>query len=416
MAVASTTALQELATRVAGVEEQLGRLSQALSALDQRVTQGVQGHTAVHDAQIQQKQEIDQLRADCAANYNWTQQELTTIRQMRVPSSQGQLFDLKLMTPPQFGDSNLKFKDWSYKLMNYMGAKNRNLKVAMDQAARHPDPIKDTDITSFGTTSDADDFLDSVLCAITLGEALEVVKGSDLQLGLEKWRQLVKRFDPTTNYTRFSDVRNLMTVSRVDMNLLPARIQQWENDELTMIKRGGSKLPEEHRMMALFQMCPEDVQKEIEWRADHYDTYAKIKERVLNLAQTRTSGTVPMHIGNFQEPLPEDAPEELCDPVTGELYALSGPPGQRKYAKEAEGQGQGQGQGAGHARMLSLRPRGPRSRRVQGVGSRRRRTPPRVPSEQHRSRGRGRGPSGRPAGTGAQQLRAPLRPWGLRLR
>ena len=113
-------------------------------------------------------------------------------------ASTGGLIDTKLLTKPNTfageGDGKDSWMNWSFKMKAYFAAMNPRMSVLLEAASAQGDEIlHDTmgeqDI-QYSTS------LYYVLSLLTDGEALDIVRNSPTNNGLEVWRRMVMRWEP----------------------------------------------------------------------------------------------------------------------------------------------------------------------------------------------------------------------------
>ena len=339
-------AAEAFVARLVALEQGSQQLEQRTNELDQRISASVQAHTAVHGEQIQHAQTIQRLASDLAnlgAQLNIVQHSVAAAQ--TGGSRTNRMIDPKTMAPERFGKPHgPHWKDWSYSVKDWVAIYHHGLRDALSAAEGSTNSIGDGDLTTFGVSADVDNDLKHLLIAKTEGDAREVVRGADQKPGLEQWRKLAEKYDPRGAGRNLADTLAVLQPGRAEsLATLGAKIQEWENAERRQIQRGnGIRYPEDARVALLLGMCPVDVQRELEFRQDLYDTYEKMKSQILFITNTRTQGQTPMQLGNTQSC---DMVEEVYEDENGELYRLETKDGKKTITKAPRGAGKGGGKG-----------------------------------------------------------------------
>ena len=92
----------------------------------------------------------------------------------------------------RFGKKNgPSWRTWSYLARDFVGVVHAVLKQAMKNAENRKLPIAVTNLPhDIGVTNEMDQELQHFLISRTEGEALEVVRGAERELGVEQWGRL----------------------------------------------------------------------------------------------------------------------------------------------------------------------------------------------------------------------------------
>ena len=135
-----------------------------------------------------------------------------------------------------------------------------------------------------------DQELQHLLISRTEGEALEVVRGAERELGLEQWRRLAALYDPSVAGRSLDDSRQILSPPKAaKIDDLSHAIQAWENLERRHRERTGDQLPIDMRLAILLSMWfRETAQQHL------FPDYAQMRAHIVTVINNRTRGLAPM--------------------------------------------------------------------------------------------------------------------------
>eukprot|EP00972_Heterocapsa_arctica_P059389 8757903-Heterocapsa_arctica.AAC.1 len=82
-------------------------------------------------------------------------------------------------------------------------------------------------------------------------EALQIVKNSVKEIGLDAWRRLCKIYDPNNPQTNRALLKRVLRPPRVVLENISSQIETWEQDFRLYKERTEEHLPDSMRRMCL---------------------------------------------------------------------------------------------------------------------------------------------------------------------
>ena len=227
--------------------------------------------------------------------------------------------------PPSFGrgDSAHLEKDfptWQRKVKNYVVGVHADMEAALDWAAETPKTLQGPagelmlDQT-FGEQADENDKIEKlleknqqlfqILMNLTEAEANDIVCNSGSK-GLEAWRKLARRWDPSTGGRARNMLRFLIAPGRVKLEDLAGSVERWEEKMRRYCNsrdRRGKKreIPEEIQMAALESMTPVDLESHLQLSQTRLETYEQMRAEVVTYLETRVGKNIKDTVTSSRE-------------------------------------------------------------------------------------------------------------------
>ena len=229
------------------------------------------------------------------------------------------LVDPKGLGKPYVYDSDQKkWPTWSFKTANYFTAvfpdARRMLEVAEDSGDQEitADILEDhfgdgADVLDqIGNYREIDDQIYTALTQLCEGESLDIVKNVGSKSGLEAWRKLTRRYDPTTVNRRRNLMSSILSPGSFKVNELLAAIERWEEQVRQFERRRnayGERKPIDDEIKAgiLQQMCPENLRNHLYMNASRFRNYLEIRTEIISYLEARNQNDVasPMDVGSM---------------------------------------------------------------------------------------------------------------------
>ena len=298
--------MEQMMAAITQMQQQLQQQAAANTNLQQQVQQ--------QQAQLQGlTQQNQQLQAGSLASFQALAtlpdliQSLKEQLERNPKAERGQLVDAKGIGKPYvFQNDDDKFRTWAAKAESFMvGALGEKWRKAFEWAVE-----SDTVITVSGADdvwgSGADDgsgldeteFKNAVgqiytaLTQLTDGESFDLVRGAGPGNGLESWRKLHRRFDPATGGRKRNLLKSMLNPGRCTYSELGSGLEKWED----MVKRYESrkndkgereKLGEDIKMSTLESLVPEDLEKHLLMNQSRLKTYELMREEIVGFVEAR---------------------------------------------------------------------------------------------------------------------------------
>ena len=203
-------------------------------------------------------------------------------------------------------EASQAWRQWSYRLELWL----KILAWATSQDAE----VKVSDLS--GTTvagvteqvlKDFNRQLEVVLGTLTVDSPGDIAMNSSSGCGLEMYRRLHSRLDPTDMVTSMRWLRALMSTHPVEEvhELIPA-IERWEDMRRRYAQRKDCEaLKEQQKMVSLLGLAPESLQSHLELNLSRLSTYDALRREMVAYAENRRafsedSGAVPMELDACQ--------------------------------------------------------------------------------------------------------------------
>ncbi|CAK0821340.1 unnamed protein product, partial [Prorocentrum cordatum] len=224
--------------------------------------------------------------------------------QIRGASSMGPaahgLVDTKgIGKPTTMGDDQEKFGAWNRKMENYVigvygesfrpvlrwaAEAERPVTIAGAQAAHDGVPELETKVNQLyaaliSTTADG-------------SESNDLVTGAPDGNGLEAWRKLHRRWDPTTGPRKRLILRSIISPPKCSADELGSALEKWIQQIGRYERRQGedglAELPEDIKMAALEMLVPQDIENHLVLNKHRLETFQDSLNEVMTIVEART--------------------------------------------------------------------------------------------------------------------------------
>ena len=164
-------------------------MQQRIIELEGHLSQTMASHTAAHNDLLVLSQRVGQVEQNAAAAI-----AAATAATTRTGTGRGpRMVEGKTLLPPVFGrKTGPSWRTWSFQMRNYVAAvcQDPGMKSVLTTVETRKAVVLDSDVAALGMTADIDAQLAQLLASRTEVEALEIVRGAELEPGLEQWRKL----------------------------------------------------------------------------------------------------------------------------------------------------------------------------------------------------------------------------------
>eukprot|EP00435_Cladocopium_sp_Y103_P054329 s305_g17.t1 len=347
--------MEELANVINQLQQQVMQTQQENQNLRDRMTnyetqaQQAQAHAAQLQNQLQAQAAGSPAHGGQANGFGATEvlralQGLPeALAKMSKPKA---LFDVKGLGKPQTlgDDAEAKFRLWSVKLEDYVfgvyGGKSREV---LEWASSMETEVTDREINNaFGAAADLldqwDDIEDfnsqlySVLRATTEGIPWDVVENSPTGAGLGAWRNLHRRFDPSTGSRKRTMLHALTNPERANYETLQSALERWKMLRSRYDRKrdqfgAREALPESLAMNALEKLVPNELEQHLLLNFARFRTFEEMEREVVNYIEAKT-GNKMIISSNFakaassSQATPMDV-DGLVRVVTGSISSLA---------------------------------------------------------------------------------------------
>lgn len=283
--------VEELTRRFQIMEQEVMRAQQMATAAEQRA------QAAEAKAQVS-----DHVLAQLAALPNAVMQAVS------APNQRGggrQLIDPRgLGKPPAFRGTEADFQMWVKKTGNYILSVFPEAQEVLREAA---ESAVSFDVAVFyGATGmppnhvldEIDNQVYAVLMALTSDEPFDLVVGAGAGKGLEAWRRLHRRYDPSTVGRSRGLLREILTPGKSSVDALRHGVEKFEEKVRRYTERrdvNGARLvlSEDIRMAALESMLPDDLERHVQLNRSRLQDYNSLRNEVMLYAEARGTSIRP---------------------------------------------------------------------------------------------------------------------------
>jgi len=275
-------ALQQSQAQNQTLRAQLEGLQQAQQETRQAAQQAVQqARDEVRQVQVQAMNlgNLGTAVTELSANQKSLAEVLTK------QQSQGRkitLIDTKgLAKPEKFSGAEENFLYWRTRIESFVTSLVPEIEEVLEWAEELDDEvtrskIKDVwgEVDPTEKTVDDIESIDSQLYAMlqTLceKEAFTIVRSAGKNLGLEAWRRLVKRYDPTTGGRRRAMLHHILD---------PQKVGKIEELSAAGKKADGSRhvLDEEIKIAVLEHLCPTEIERHLQLNQQRFAGYSDVR-------------------------------------------------------------------------------------------------------------------------------------------
>lgn len=302
------------------------------AALRQQLDQVLNGQQQQAQAQAQQQQAAFQANVGAAfQELARSQNDLVQALRDR-PDKKVTLVDNRgLAKPDRFLGEESNWLYWKTRMEAFITSVHPKMEAVLEWAEDFDTEITATEIkAAFGpvnpthqTIEDVEEIsgqLYAILQTLCEKEAFQVVRSAGKSQGLEAWRKLNRRFDPSTGGRRGAMLRAILSPQKcTKLDHLWAAVETWEENVRQYEQRRRSdgtrqQLDSEIKVSILEQLCPVEIERHLQLNRSRYSDYADVRAELVMFLETRlghrlklgdasgahsASGGDPMDVGSF---------------------------------------------------------------------------------------------------------------------
>ena len=221
----------------------------------------------------------------------------------KKPDKKLTLVDNRGLAKPSNFDGNSDFLQWKIRLEAFVESVHGDFGQAMAWAEDETDPISNASMkTEFGEETpeqetipdleSKDAQLYAVLQTLCEKETFTLVRSAGKGKGLEAWRRLCKRFDPSTGGRRRALLRLVLNPNRCNrVEELSAAVESWEDQVRQYENRrkpDGSRptLDEDIKISILESICPVEVERHLQLNQARFADYLEVRKELSTYLET----------------------------------------------------------------------------------------------------------------------------------
>ncbi|CAE7627361.1 unnamed protein product [Symbiodinium sp. CCMP2592] len=294
-------------------------LCDVASDLEERRVGATQGEEMLLRLLQGQQEQLQRLQEMMGAQVHGQQQLAAATQSFASASSATKgrgLIDVKAVgRPSQLGgtleEASRNWRQWSYRLELWLASQFPDARKILAWVKEKGDteiPLASLESTSItGVAKEAvlefNRQLEVVLGTLTSDAPGDITMNSSTGSGLDMFRRLHARLDPSDMVTSMRWLRSLMSTSAVDSvtDLVPA-IEKWEDAHRRYSQRKDcAPLTEQQKMVSLIGLAPSELQGHLELNLGRLSSYELLRREMVSFADTMraftaTDGAVPMEV------------------------------------------------------------------------------------------------------------------------
>ena len=248
-----------------------------------------------------------------------TQQEQMGQLQALLERSQGprgSVVDTKAIGRPEklggtLEEASRAWRQWHYRLELWLTSQFPDTRAILTWARTQDEEItlirlRDQLVEGVtpGTVQEFNRQLEVVLGTLTMDTPGDIAMNSSPGSGLDMYRRLHGRLDPSDMVTSFRWLRQLMSTKPVaEVSDLIAAVERWEDQHRRYAaRRDCTALTERQKMVSLLGLVPAELQSHLELNLPRLNSYDLLRREIVTFAENRRaftvddSGAMPMEV------------------------------------------------------------------------------------------------------------------------
>ncbi|CAK0875118.1 unnamed protein product [Prorocentrum cordatum] len=205
--------------------------------------------------------------------------------------------------PSVFDGSEVKYREWAAKFESFVvGVFGEQFRAVLEWSVERQDSI-DRGLwqAAFGPHSEGEiDHIDEMVAQLhtaiqqlVTGEPFDITQNVDKGNGLECWRRLARRFDPSTGGRKRNLLKQVLSPGRCKLDELAGALERWEE----AVKRYESRrdddgnrerLSDSVRMSALESLLPAELEEHVLLNQSRLNTYELLRREIASYLEART--------------------------------------------------------------------------------------------------------------------------------
>ena len=247
--------------------------------------------------------------------------------------------------PERFQAKDGEWQQWSRKFENYVAACHPGADTALEWATDQKETLSEEAIEDkFGSLADDDEIkrigdIDNEVYMLLMqfmdGESFDIVSNAPRGRGLEAFRLLARRWDPSTGGRRKNLLRAVLQPGRASMEELSASLEKWE-DLVRRYERSrdshgrAAPLCDDIKQAALEALVPSELERHLQLSSGRLTSYSQTREEVRLFLETRLGH-------KLKEPRVHGNKKQHDDPMDVDSFAWQNGKGSNKGGKGGKG-------------------------------------------------------------------------------
>ena len=294
-----------LQTAMQALHQAIADINTSVLRANVRIDEAQTAHSALSQTVITIRNQSENRCGEIVSNFTalitqigdrQTELENRFAAQSTLRGQSRDLVDPKTMVPEKFnGEKGMVWKEWQFRVLNYIGLSKPNLRTAMLTAEQHTTEILDLDPWHVEPADDTQ--LRTFLVARTEGKALTIIRQIERALGLEQYRRLASSFDPQTDARRLDESRAVLYPGQAaSLDDLAKRLPAWKGLYQRNLDRYGvaEALPETTLKSILIEMLPARERDDVLRHRYLWPTADDLEKHMIQRIHDGARGPAPM--------------------------------------------------------------------------------------------------------------------------
>ena len=284
---------------------------QVLEQLQTLTTQNEENRQVIQQLQVQNQNNLAQRAQDQAS----IQALRAQLASASTRSTQSLIDTRGIAKPSNFTGEPRDWPVFSFKYLNFASCVYPQVREIAQFAQQQAGPIVEVDIDSEDLPENVEDIQNqmySSLVQLMDGESFMIMQNCahNVWRGLEAWRRLTKRYDPTGVNMQRSALQKVLHPGEAKMHDLSNAIEKWLHDVGRYEQRAGKTLDGEIKASILTELCPNPLRQHLQLNQSRLQSYEEVLAEITAFveqkhqaqAQKGQSTSDAMDIGAFGGP------------------------------------------------------------------------------------------------------------------
>ena len=196
---------------------------------------------------------------------------------------------------PQFSGRIEDWQEWAFKWRSAASSSHCDAGALLEWAEGTNNSIDEEDIDIFKANGShlSHEFYHQLVLIVS-GDALEIVRNTSMENGLEAWRKLHKRYNPSNPTRALQLLREAIHPQQPKgLEEVEGCIDRWETTLRRLERDFKETLSDKLKIAVALNFCPDDLQASILRNAEFMNNYTELKEKITSFTSVKRSMTKP---------------------------------------------------------------------------------------------------------------------------
>jgi hypothetical protein len=258
------------------------------------------------------------------------------------------------------GDADKQpFQAWSFGFVEFTASFNDDIRKLMEWAKDQTEEITEKKLEDDLELSDNKGIINNQLYTLLATKTAEepklIIQNTPAGMGLEAWRRINKRYDMKAKGMSNAGTKAIMKYAgekNTDMKTLNHRIEKLEDMMRRYELTTKNKIVDDMKISLVTGMCPNTLEEHIELNSTNLNSYAKVRNEIMNYIVAKTAGNTAIDVSPLDEKYEDQQEDENWEHYIDALgyynyYKGYASPGESKgkggFWNAPKGKGKGEG-------------------------------------------------------------------------